>query len=50
MKAGGKAVDFFKAYPYQTYINPSNTWLSQSISDFNATGSSSGGGGGAQTP
>jgi len=42
---GGKGSDFLKYYPFSTYINPANTWLSQSISDFNNQGS-----GGAQTP
>lgn len=48
--AGGKEADFFKNYPYTTYVNPSNTWLTQSMSDFNKQSSGSSGGGGAQTP
>lgn len=46
VNSGGKGADFLKYYPFATYINPANTWLSQSISTFNASGSSSG----AQTP
>jgi len=46
VNSGGKGADFLKYYPFSTYINPANTWLSQSISDFNNQGSSDG----AQTP
>lgn len=42
MNSGGKQADFFKYYPFTQHINPANTWLAQSISDFNKTGSSSG--------
>lgn len=42
MNSGGKQADFFKYYPFSQHINPENTWLAQSISDFNNTGSSSG--------
>lgn len=48
---GGKGTDFLKTYPFATYINPANTWLSQSISDFNQAHASGGGAGdGTQTP
>lgn len=46
VQEGGKAADFFKYYPYATYINPANTWLAQSITNYNNSGS----GGGDQNP
>lgn len=49
VNSGGKAADFFKNYPFETYINPANTWLTQSISAFNQS-HSSGGSGGDQNP
>lgn len=39
--SGGKATDFFKEYPYELWINPSNTWLRQAITDYNNKGKSS---------
>lgn len=47
LSQGGKAADFFKQYPYSTYINPSNTWLAQSLTDAQQKGGSSRG---AQLP
>lgn len=33
--SGGKETDFFKFYPFATYIDPANTWVAGAISDFN---------------
>lgn len=47
---GGKEEDFFKYYPYDTYINPVNTWLTTAIDNFNSSDSSTSSGGGGQEP